>query len=210
MDKIEQRQTYARELAIETAAQCWTQEETKGIVMDVRLASAFQNSLEFWIRTALEFSDNADFYRSIVRQTGQLLGPEAKISDDGSVQQDVLALKVPELVKKLKDDIAFSERKVKLLASLFAVMENEQLEDDNTQIRALITKLVNHNWTSDETKHEVINHFLKNYSNKKEAASGYFGSGLDKAIYAVLGDQYTFIPQQEQQPNPQTSHGNIA
>jgi hypothetical protein len=47
------------------------------------------------------FADSAEFYRGIVTQIGELLGPEAKTSDDGSVQLDVLALKVPELVKKL-------------------------------------------------------------------------------------------------------------
>ncbi len=51
-----------------------------------------------WYNTAAEMSRNADYYRGLVVQIGKMLGEEAYISDDGSVQDDVLCAKVPELV----------------------------------------------------------------------------------------------------------------
>lgn len=93
-------------LARELAAQAWCRPETSGIEMDVRLADAFANILAGWLDTAAQMSRNADFYRGIVHQVGEMFGDAAKLSDDGSVQQEVLALKVPELVQALvaKDD----------------------------------------------------------------------------------------------------------
>jgi hypothetical protein len=50
---------------------------------------------------ARQHAGNEEFYHSIVVQIGEMFGEAAKTSDDGSVQQDVLALKVPELVEDL-------------------------------------------------------------------------------------------------------------
>lgn len=54
-----------------------------------------------WEETARRHANNEAFYRGIVVKIGNMFGDAAKTSDDGSVQQDVLALKVPELVKNL-------------------------------------------------------------------------------------------------------------
>jgi len=86
------------ELARQLAAQAWCAPETSSIEMDVRLAEAFASVLAGWLDTAAQMQRNADFYRGIVVQVGELFGTAAKTSDDGSVQEDVLALKVPELV----------------------------------------------------------------------------------------------------------------
>lgn len=56
-----------------------------------------------WTETAALNQRNTDFYRGIVIEIGELFGVAAKTSDDGSVQEDVLALKVPELVRSLLD-----------------------------------------------------------------------------------------------------------
>jgi hypothetical protein len=56
-----------------------------------------------WRDTAAMFSRNQDFYQGIINQIGAIIGPEAFTSDDGSVQDSVLALKLPELVKGLKE-----------------------------------------------------------------------------------------------------------
>ena len=55
-----------------------------------------------WENSAARAYRDVDFYRGIVIQIGELFGVEAKTSDDGSIQEDVLALKVPELVNALR------------------------------------------------------------------------------------------------------------
>lgn len=62
-----------------------------------------------WEDSARHFADSAEFYRGIVRQIGEGFGVAARTSDDGSVQDDVLALKVPELVDALRADLAAVE-----------------------------------------------------------------------------------------------------
>ena len=64
-----------------------------------------------WEETARQNQLNTDYYHSLVEEIGKELGQEAYISDDGSIQQDVICAKVPELVrvhlsnkKKLKNE----------------------------------------------------------------------------------------------------------
>lgn len=89
--------TYIEE-ARQIAAQCWCDDETKHIEMDVALAEAVATRIATWMDSAAQFSRNEAFYHGIVTQIGEMFGDAAKTSDDGSIQQDVLALRVPELV----------------------------------------------------------------------------------------------------------------
>ncbi len=92
--------TYIEE-ARQIAAQCWCDDETKHIEMDVVLAEAVAKRIAAWMDSAAQFSRNEAFYHGIVTQIGEMFGEAAKTSDDGSIQEDVLALKVPELVAGL-------------------------------------------------------------------------------------------------------------
>jgi predicted butyrate kinase (DUF1464 family) len=84
--------------ARQLAAQCWCDVETEKIEMDTALAEAVAKRIAAWMSSAAEFSNNAEFYRGIVHKIGDHFGAAARTSDDGSVQDHVLALKVPELV----------------------------------------------------------------------------------------------------------------
>lgn len=53
-----------------------------------------------WIETATQFHRGLEYYQGIVRAVGALFGPEAYTSDDGSVQDEVLAEKVFELAQR--------------------------------------------------------------------------------------------------------------
>ena len=57
--------------------------------------------LESWIDCARQQNEVSIFYRNLVVEIGEMFGEVAKTSDDGSIQSDVLALKVPELVAAL-------------------------------------------------------------------------------------------------------------
>lgn len=59
-----------------------------------------------WMNSAAEFSRGMDFYRGLVSGIGAQFGDVAYISNDGSKQQDVLCLKVPELVQALRANLA--------------------------------------------------------------------------------------------------------
>lgn len=71
-------------------------------VIDAMIASENMNEHRCgWYDTAAEMSRNAEFYRGIVIQIGEMFGPAARTADDGTVTEDVLALKVSELVASL-------------------------------------------------------------------------------------------------------------
>ena len=55
-----------------------------------------------WMESSAQNQRDTDFYRGIVTQIGNLFGDAARTSDDGSLQEDVLALRVPELVAAVK------------------------------------------------------------------------------------------------------------
>jgi len=75
------------------------------ITNDIDVVSGFKEFFSMthayntaWYETAAQMSRNSDYYRGLVVQIGKMLGEEAYISDDGSVQEDVLCAKIPELV----------------------------------------------------------------------------------------------------------------
>lgn len=65
---------------------------------------------EGWKDAAAQYLRNSDFYQGIVRRIGERFGVAARTSDDGSVQDDVLALKVPVLVIDLLGENVALER----------------------------------------------------------------------------------------------------
>src|SRR5579872_1860059 len=67
------------------------------------IAAAEENAA--WQETARQYCRNTEFYRGLVEMIGEQFGDAAKTSDDGSLQQSVLALKVPELVASLRDEL---------------------------------------------------------------------------------------------------------
>jgi hypothetical protein len=70
-----------------------------------------------WEETAAQFSRNADYYRGLVVEIGENFGEEAYTSDDGSLQQDVLCAKVPELVKELHENYETSKSAISVASN---------------------------------------------------------------------------------------------
>ncbi|MCK9567707.1 hypothetical protein M0R72_02005 [Candidatus Pacearchaeota archaeon] len=70
-------------------------EVVEGFKEFFRMSKSYNNA---WYDTAAQMSRNADYYRGLVVQIGKMLGDEAYISDDGSVQDEILCAKIPELV----------------------------------------------------------------------------------------------------------------
>ena len=87
--------------AREIAAQCWCDDETEKIVMDVVLAEAIAKRIAGWMDTAAQAQRNCDYYRGLVLRCGMALGELAYVCDDGSKSEGVLCAKVPELVEAL-------------------------------------------------------------------------------------------------------------
>lgn len=69
-----------------------------------------------WQDTAAFHLRNEQYYRGLLERIGNLFGVAAKTSDDGSVQQDVLCIKVPELVESR---IAWLEKEARLYKVLY-------------------------------------------------------------------------------------------
>jgi hypothetical protein len=88
----------ASDLALQAAAQCWCDPRTSNREMDVALATVFAERLDAWIETVRQHAKNEEYYRGLLDQIGALLGEAAYTSDDGSVQDEVLRAKLPELV----------------------------------------------------------------------------------------------------------------
>jgi len=89
------------EEAREQVAQCWCEPETKETNMDPILAEVMAKKISFWMEVAAMNQKNTDYYRGLLEECGENIGKNAYISDDGSVQNDVLCAKIPELVAEL-------------------------------------------------------------------------------------------------------------
>jgi len=83
------------------AAQCWCDEETKHKEMDVVLAEAVARRIAVWIQSSSCAMNGMELYRDLLDKCAAHIGVEAYTSDDGSVQDEPVRLKVPELVAAL-------------------------------------------------------------------------------------------------------------
>lgn len=71
------------------------------LVNDLPTPDTIEHAIQMrddWFKTALFHCRNEEYYRGLVTKIGEMFGEPAYTSDDGSVQQDVLCAKVPELV----------------------------------------------------------------------------------------------------------------
>lgn len=85
--------------ARQIAAQCWCDEETKYIEMDVNLAESVAKRIACWMETAAQECGNTDYYRGLLDRCGRAIGDRAYTCDDGSISEDVLRAKIPEIIE---------------------------------------------------------------------------------------------------------------
>jgi len=88
--------------ARQLAAQCWCDPETSDRVMDPELAEAVARRIACWIETAARYARNEVFYRDLLDKCAEHLGVEAYTANDGTVFDQPIRLRIPELVRKLK------------------------------------------------------------------------------------------------------------
>lgn len=87
--------------AFKVAVECWTDDETKDIPMDLRLAAAVASRIAEWMQTAADGYRGAELYHNLLEECGKHIGIEAYTDADGAIHEDVVVQKVPDLVKGL-------------------------------------------------------------------------------------------------------------
>ncbi len=80
------------------ASRCWCSKETKNIEMDVDLAESFASQLALWMQTAAQNQRNTDYYRGLLVECGESIGDRAFSCEDGSISEDVLCAKIPDII----------------------------------------------------------------------------------------------------------------
>lgn len=85
--------------AREVAAQLWCDKRVENRVMDTEFAEVIAEKIAGWMEIAAQYSRNADFYRGLIKDCGKTIGKRAYTCDDGTISEDVLALKVVEIIK---------------------------------------------------------------------------------------------------------------
>jgi len=92
---------------------------------------------EGWKKTAAQHLRNEDYYRGLVHEVGKHFGADAYISDDGSIQQDILCAKVPDLVARMNERVWELESERTLFQEYVAknpkVMEDAEREMELTE-----------------------------------------------------------------------------
>jgi hypothetical protein len=65
------------------------------------LLERIETERDQWMETAAAESRNTAYYRGLLDEVAAYLGPEVFISDDGTVNENPLRSKIPELVARL-------------------------------------------------------------------------------------------------------------
>lgn len=99
------------------------------VVSQAELIAKLEQERDNWMETARQHLRNEVFWRDLVYQTAEHLGAEVYVSDDGSVQDEPLGLKVPEIVGKMADRIAALERVVEAARKMLAYIHPFRLTD---------------------------------------------------------------------------------
>ncbi len=84
--------------ALQLAAQCWCDKETEMLTMDPVLCSAVAKRIGLWMETAAQNQRNANYYRHLLVQCGQSIGVRSYTCDDGTLSNEVLCTKIPEII----------------------------------------------------------------------------------------------------------------
>jgi hypothetical protein len=91
--------------AIHYAKNCWNNIDVE---FDQELAEAIAKQIKFWMDFAAQNLRNVEYYRGLLDQIGESIGPAAYIADDGSISDSVLVAKLPEMIKNIcKDSIVY-------------------------------------------------------------------------------------------------------
>ena len=140
----------------------FTGDKAINALFDAALTRPLQGPLQDWLETAAQFQRNAEFYHGIVTEIGEMFGTAAKTSDDGSIQDSVLALKVPELVRAAlappPEEAASepSEQGLRRDRGLIIADLNLKLAKKNDEIHWLRTKLAASEGAKGEPDGEVV------------------------------------------------------
>lgn len=69
--------------------------------MDAKLTEVFASRLVGWMLTARDYAKSSEYYRNLLVQIGRDFGHAAYVADDGTVMEDPIVAKIPELVQAL-------------------------------------------------------------------------------------------------------------
>lgn len=92
-------------------------------VDDPKVAEGFSRVIAGWMESGAEAQRNADYYRSLLVRCGNAFGEEARTADDGTVNDEVLVAKVPELVERMAAGI---EEIIRRLNEIKSELEKEK------------------------------------------------------------------------------------
>jgi hypothetical protein len=90
-----------RSSAREQIAQVWCHKKHKKKRFDAALANDLAVIVELWMETAANTMAAATMYRELLVKCGNLIGIESRLSDDGSLQDEPLPMRIPEVVAEL-------------------------------------------------------------------------------------------------------------
>ncbi|MFA6290164.1 MAG: hypothetical protein WC637_00205 [Victivallales bacterium] len=83
----------------------WDIRSKKDAEKEKQRISTLQGQIENWKDSAAQFLRNQKYYAGLLDEVAKHLGNDVFISDDGSVQDEPLRAKIPELVAALKAEI---------------------------------------------------------------------------------------------------------
>lgn len=73
-------------------------------ILGLGLKLIAENENRDWETAAMQFHDGMMYYRNLLVRIGEIIGPDARMGDDGVMQDDIIVAKLPELVLALTEE----------------------------------------------------------------------------------------------------------
>lgn len=73
-------------------------------MLKVALKTISEEQNRDWEQAAMQFHDGMLYYRSLLVRIGEIIGPDARVDDEGKLTDEVLVAKLPECVMALTEE----------------------------------------------------------------------------------------------------------
>lgn len=111
-----------------------------------------------WIETAASFQASSDYYRNKLVEIGAMFGDDAKRRDDGTLSDDVLVAKLPEVVRKYRVDQAVTSARETMAAMKRSIDLEIRLKEAQTLAQGFEYKLARQTQSFQSFAEEAISY----------------------------------------------------
>lgn len=143
----------------------------------------------FWQEEAARYSKGAAYYSGLLDEVANILGADAFVSDDGSVQDSPVRAKIPELVAKLRNERDKAVLQINPLADRsWTTQDYERVRAERDNLREAILDIGEtvHGDAATNTSPSAVHHAVQKLVEERDAYKKKFEQLAIKTVFPLV------------------------